>query len=94
MRSGLRSAAALRWRVDCEMQLQVHLQCKRSANASAMESGLTCHEGALALCQLTLHISKALQSVGQLVPLLLQQGITYATLLLLFLQVHIGLSLV
>jgi len=47
---------------------------------------LTCHEGALTLSELTLHICEALQGIGQLVPLLLQQCIIQPALLLLLLK--------
>ena len=46
---------------------------------------VTCHEGALALSQLALHISQPLQSIGQLVPLLLQHRIIHPLLLSLLL---------
>ena len=46
----------------------------------------TCHEGALALGKLTLHVSQALQGIGQLISLLLQQRIIHAALLFLLLH--------
>lgn len=49
---------------------------------------LTCHEGALALSQLALDICQPLQSVGQLVPLLLQHSIIHSLLLPLLLLHH------